>query len=78
MLFRAFKELVVESGRNPDEFARHSLHTGGSTTLVAAGGVPERVIQREGRWKSDACKAYRYMYGFYNVILKAIQTKEFN
>ena len=29
---RAIKELVAKFGRNPDEFARHSLHVGGATT----------------------------------------------
>ena len=50
------KELVAKSGRNPDEFALHSLVIGGATTLAAGGDITERVIQREGRWKSDAYK----------------------
>ena len=32
---RAIKELVAKSGRNPDEFALHSLRIGGATTLGA-------------------------------------------
>ena len=55
---RAIKELVAKSGRNPDEFALHSLRIGGATTLAAGGDISERVIQREGRWRSDAYKAY--------------------
>ena len=53
---RAIKQLVAKSGRNPDEFALHSLVIGGATTLAAGGDITERVIQREGRWKSDAYK----------------------
>ena len=56
---RAIKELVARFGRNPDEFALHSLRIGGATTLAAGVDISERVIQREGRWKSDAYKAYK-------------------
>ena len=49
---------MAESGRNPDKFALHSSRIGGATTLVAGGDIWERVIQREGRWRSDAYKAY--------------------
>ena len=55
---RAIKELVAKSGPNPDELALHSLHIGEATTLAAGGDISERVIQREGRWKSDAYRAY--------------------
>ena len=50
---RALRETVAQSGRNPDEFALHSLRIGGASVLAAGGDVPERVIQRAGRWKSD-------------------------
>ena len=48
-VLRAIEELVVKSksGRNPDEFALHSLRIGGATTLAEGGEVSERVIQRE-------------------------------
>ena len=55
---RAIKEVVAESGRNPDGFALHSLRIGGATKLAAGGDISERVIQREGRWRSDAYKVY--------------------
>ena len=55
---RAIKELVAKSGRNPDEFALHSLRIGGANTLAAGGDILEGVIQNEGTWKSDAYKAY--------------------
>ena len=49
---------VAQSGRNPDELALHSLRIGGAAVLAARADTPERVIQREGRWKSDAYKVY--------------------
>ena len=56
---RAVTEAVAKSGRNPDEFALHSLRIVGATTLAVRGGVSERVTQREERWRTDvADKAY--------------------
>ena len=55
---RALREVVEKSGRNPKEYALHSLRIGSASTLAAGGDVSERVIQREGRWKSDAYKVY--------------------
>ena len=55
---RALREVVEKSGRNPKEYALHSLRIGSASTLAAGGDVSERVIKREGRWKSDAYKVY--------------------
>ena len=55
---RAIKELVAKSGRSPDEFSLHSLRIGGATTLGVGGDIPDRVMQRQGRWKSDAHTSY--------------------
>ena len=55
---RALREIVESSGRNPQEFALHSLRIGGASTLGAGGDVPVHVLQREGRWKSDTYKTY--------------------
>ena len=41
----------------PDEFALHSGRIGGATRL-AARGVPEAVIKKEGRWSSDSFMVY--------------------
>ena len=38
-----------------DEYALHSLRIGGATHLSAVGASPE-VLQREGRWASDATR----------------------
>ena len=51
-------KIVTESGGNPDEPALHSLHLGAASALAAGGTVLERVIQREGRWKSGAYNVY--------------------
>ena len=51
-------EVVAKSGRNPDEFALHSLLLKAATTLAAGEDIAERVILREGRWRSDAYNAY--------------------
>ena len=56
--FKALREIVERTGRDPKEFALRSLRIGGASALAAGGHVSERVIQREGRWKSDAYKTY--------------------
>ena len=48
----------MKSGRNPDEFALRSLLGRAATTLAAGEDIAERDIEREGRWRSDAYKAY--------------------
>ena len=55
---RALREIMAPSGRNLDEYAIHSLRIGSASVLAAGGDVPERVIQCEGRWKSDVYKVY--------------------
>lgn len=55
---RAVREVVAKSGRNPQEYALHSLRIGGATALASGGDIAERVIQREGKWRSNAYKPY--------------------
>ena len=50
--------MVDKSGRKPENHALHSLRIGSASMLAARGDVSERVIQREGKWKSDAYKVY--------------------
>lgn len=45
------------AGLVPEHFALHSGRIGGATRLAAM-GVAEAVIQKEGRWASDAYKVY--------------------
>ena len=52
------RQMVTESGGDPDEPALHALRIRGAFALAAGGTVSERVIQREGRWKSGAYKGY--------------------
>jgi len=47
----------VGANLDPKEFALHSGRIGGATRLAAM-GVPDWMIQKEGRWKSDAYKIY--------------------
>jgi len=55
----ALREVVAEAGDDPSEVGLHSLRIGATTTLAAGGEVPQRVIQREGRWKSpESSKTY--------------------
>ena len=57
-VLRELREIVERSWRNTDEYVLHSLRSGGASTLAAGGEVLEHVIQREGRWKSQAYKTY--------------------
>ena len=43
------EEIVEKAGRDPKDFALHSLRIGGSSTLAAGGEVSERVVQRAGK-----------------------------
>ena len=48
---RALREVAEKMGRNPKEYALHSLRIGSASTLAAGGDVSERVIQREDNEK---------------------------
>ena len=50
-----FRRKPKHLGYNPDEFGLHSLRAGGATA-AANNGVPDRLLKRHGRWKSDATK----------------------
>ena len=51
--FAALRQVAVRAGDDPSEVGLYSLRIGATTTLAAGGGVSQRVIQREGRWKSS-------------------------
>ena len=55
---KAPREVVCKSGCKPQEYVLHSLRIGSASTLADGGDVSERVIQREGKWKSDAYNVY--------------------
>ena len=54
----SLREVVEKPGRNPKDFALHSLRIAGPPALAAGGKVSDRVVQKAGRWKSDAPKRY--------------------
>lgn len=58
----SFAERGCVGGSACGEYALHSLRIGGATHLSAGGAKPE-VLQREGRWASDAYKAYVRSHG---------------
>ena len=45
--------MAGRAGDDPSEVGLHSLRIGAATTLATGGDVSQRVIQREGRWKSS-------------------------
>ena len=55
----ALGQVAARAGDDPSEVGLHSLRIGAATTLAADGDVSQRVIQREGRWKSsESSKVY--------------------
>ena len=48
----ALRQVAARAGDGPSEVGLHSLRIDAATAL-AAGDVSQRVIQREGRWKSS-------------------------
>ena len=54
--------MVALAGVRAEDYALHSLRIGGAIHVSAGGDTPE-VLQREGRWASDAYKAYVRSYG---------------
>ena len=58
----ALREVVAFTGVRADKYALHSLKIGGATHLSARGASQE-TLQREGRWVSDAHKAYARSHG---------------
>ena len=53
----ALRKVVALAGVRAEQYALHSLRIGGETHLSASGATLE-VLQREGRWASDAYKTY--------------------
>ena len=58
----ALRKVVALAGVRAEEYALHSLIIGGATHLSAGGATPE-VLQREGRWASNAYKTYVRSHG---------------
>ena len=49
----ALRQVAAGAGDDPSEVGLHSSRIGAATTLAAGRDVSQRVIQREGRWKSS-------------------------
>ena len=47
------QEALLEVGEEADKYSLHSLRSGG-VSVAAAAGVPDRLIQRHGGWKSES------------------------
>ena len=53
----SIKSLISKIGLRPSDFSPHSFRRGGATFAFQA-GVPERLIQQHGDWRSDAYRCY--------------------
>ena len=51
------KAVTLKIGLPADDYSGHSLRAGGATDLFVA-RVPYYIIQRKGRWSSDAALVY--------------------
>lgn len=51
---KALRQIVRHTGGDPMHVGLHSLRIGGATTLAAGGEIPDRIVQREGRWKEGS------------------------
>ena len=52
-----YREAVRKAGLDPTEYGLHSLRSGG-TTAAAAAKVPQRLLQRQSGWRSEAVNVY--------------------
>ena len=51
------RKAVGKAGLDPTEYVLHSLKSGG-TTAAAAAEVPQRLLKRQGGWRSEAVNVY--------------------
>ena len=56
------RAMVALTGEWAADYPLHPLRNGGATCSSAGGATPE-VLQREGRWASDAFKVYVRRHG---------------
>ena len=74
---RKLKQQLGRAGFAPEDYAGHSLRIGGAVSLKQA-GVEEPIIQKLGRWKSDAYKLYTHWIPASLVDLRdLLRTKQF-
>ena len=49
------KQELQKEGLDPKQYGLHSLRSGGATTTAAL-GIPDRLLQRQGGWRSSKAK----------------------
>ena len=50
-----FKKELVKEGLDAKDYGLHSLRSGGAT-IAAALGIPDRLLQRQGGWRTAKAK----------------------
>ena len=51
-----FKKELVKVLMHAKDFGLHSLRSGGATTAAALAGIPDRLLQRQGGWRTAKAK----------------------
>ena len=67
-----FKMQISSIGLNPSAYGLHSLRSGG-TSEAAAWGIPDRLIQRHGGWRSEK-SMNMYIKETHNTLLRVSQS----
>ena len=67
-----FSKQLKGIGLDPSQFGLHSLRSGG-TTQAAAWGIPDRLIQRHGGWRSEV-SMNMYIQETKNALLRVSQS----
>ena len=60
----ALRHIVARNVGDPQEVGLHSLRIGAATALATGDVVPDRIIQRKGRWRSEVLKTYTRMWEY--------------
>ena len=69
-----FKKELKRQGLNAKDYGLHSLRSGGATTAASL-GIPDRLLQRQGGWRSAEAKN-NYIVESRNSLLKVTQTMQ--
>ena len=62
---------LASVGEDPDKYGQHNLRSGGDSVTVAA-GVPDRLIQHHGGWKSEAGMKYYFTESMLNLLMVSL------
>jgi integrase len=69
-----FKKELKRQGLNAKDYGLHSLRSGGATTAASL-GIPDRLLQRQGGWRSAEAKN-NYIVESRNSLLKVTKTMQ--